>query len=123
LVSGKEQNRKVYRANRSHPLFGDLTTLLRKHAGIDQMVEQILERIGNVTQAYITGDMALGRDSRTVHLILVGEEINLENLDRLTRKAENLIHRKINCTIITPGQVDSHINGRSDVWKIWGNDQ
>jgi hypothetical protein len=117
-----EQNRKVYRANRNHPLFGDLTTLLRKHTGIDQLIEHILERIGNLTQAYITGDMALGRDTRTVHLILVGEEINLENLDRLTRKAENLIHRKINCTIITPGQLDAHINGRKDVWKIFGND-
>jgi hypothetical protein len=120
LVSGMEQNRKVYRANCSHPLFGDIASILRKHVGVDRLVEQVIARIGNVTQAYLTGDMAVGRDSDRIDLVLVGDDINLENLNRLAGKAEKLIHREICCTIMSHKEVKERIDGRGDVWKIWG---
>jgi acid stress-induced BolA-like protein IbaG/YrbA len=121
LLSGMEQNRKVFRANKSHPLFSDLTVILRKHVGLDHLVEQLLDRIGNVTHAYVTGDMALGRDSKHIELLLVGEEINTENLQRLTAKVEKLIHREIHTVIITSTEAKTQIEERKDIWKIWGN--
>ncbi len=120
LVSGMEQNRKVFRANRRHPLFNDITSILRKHTGVDSLVEKVISRIGNVTQAYLTGDMAVGRDSRRIELVLVGDDINLDNLERLSAKAEKLINRDIACTILTPAEAERQINGRRDVWQIWG---
>ncbi|MCX6266770.1 MAG: ArsR family transcriptional regulator [Bacteroidetes bacterium] len=120
LVSGMEQNRKVFRANRNHPLFSDITSILRKHMGVDSLVEQLITRLGNVTSAYLLGEFALGRDADHIDLVLVGEEINLEYLDRLTAKAEKLIRREIKCTILSPYEEKQQIKGRRDVWKVWG---
>ncbi len=120
LISGMEQNRKVFRANVRHPLFGDIASILRKHVGVDRLVEQVVDRIGNVTQAYLTGDMAVGRDSDVIDLVLVGEEINMENLKRLAAKAEKLIHREIRYTIMDHAEAMARLEGRGDVWKIWG---
>ena len=120
LISGMEQNRKVFRANRNHLLFSDITSILRKHMGVDSLVEQLISRLGNVTSAYLLGDLALGRDADHLDLVLVGEGINLDYLDRLTVKAEKLISRRIKCTVLNQNEEESQINGRRDVWKIWG---
>ena len=120
LVSGMEQNRKVYKANQDHPLFSDITNILRKHVGVDRLVEQVIGKLGNVTEAYITGEMAVGRDTNRINLILVGEEINVENLERLATKAGKLINHEIVCTVLSPENVVARIKGRNDVWKIWG---
>ena len=121
LISDMEQNRKVFRANRSHPLFGDITSILRKHMGVDSLVEQLISRLGNVTSAYLLGNFAMGRDADHLDLVLVGEDINLDYLSRLTAKAEKLIRRSINCTILTSEEEKHQINGQKDVWKIWGS--
>ena len=118
LISGMEQNRKVFRANRNHPLFSDITSILRKHMGVDSLVEQLISRLGNVTSAYLLGDLALGRDADHLDLVLVGEGINLDYLDRLTTKAEKLISRRIKCTVLNQNEEESQITGRRDVWKI-----
>ena len=120
LLSGKEQNRKVFRANHNHPLFGEITSILRKTMGVDSLVDNLISRLGNVTSAWLIGDFAVGRDTDHLDLALVGEEINLEYLARLTAKAEKLISRTINCTIITKEEEERQIKGRRDVWKIWG---
>ena len=121
LVSTMERNRKVFRANRDHPLFRDLASILRKHVGLDRLVEQVINRIGNVTQAWVTGDMAVGRDADRIELILVGDNINMENLQRLAAKAEKLINRTIVCTVLAPDEAADMMAWRSDAWKIWGN--
>jgi hypothetical protein len=120
LLAGMEQNRKVFRANRNHPLFDEITSILRKTMGVDSLVEQLITRLGNVQSAYLLGDFAVGRDTDNLDLVLVGEEINLEYLSRLTAKAEKIIHRGIKCTILTKEEEELQIKGRRDVWKIWG---
>ena len=120
LLSGREQNRKVFRANRNHPLFAEITSILRKTMGVDSLVEHLINRLGNVTSAYLIGDFAVGRDTSHLDLVLVGEAIDLEYLQRLTAKAEKLISRTINCTILKKEEEEGQIVGRRDVWKIWG---
>ena len=120
LISAMEQNRKVFRANRNHPLFGDITSILRKHMGVDSLVEQLISQLGNVTSANLIGDFALGRNADHLDLVLVGKDINRDYLDRLTTKAEKLINRGINCTVVTTHEEERRIKGRRDVWKIWG---
>ena len=119
LISGMEQNRKVFRANQDHPFFRDITAILRKYIGIDRLVDNVITRLGNVSAAYLVGDLAIGRDTDQIELVLVGEEINTEYLARLSAKAEKLIERKITCSIIPPGQAQQEIEERRDAWKIW----
>ena len=119
LLSEMDQNRKVFRANKEHPLFPDIISIPRKHVGVDQVLEKVIDRIGNVSQAYLTGEMAVGRDSNRIDLVIVGDDINLTNLERLAEKAEKLVYRKIVCTILTTVEAEEKLKGRMDLWRIF----
>jgi hypothetical protein len=106
LISGKEQNRKVFRANTRHPLYPDISNLIRKYVGFDQIIDKVVRKIGGLEKAYITGDLALGRETDKIELLLIGETIDRSYLDLLIGKAEGVIDRKIHCTILGPEERD-----------------
>jgi DNA-binding transcriptional ArsR family regulator len=94
LESADEGRTKVYRANTRHPLFPELRKIAAKTLGIDQVVEQVIRRLGSVELAFVTGDYARGIDSGLIDLVIVGE-IDKAYFDQLSEKIEGLIGRKI----------------------------
>jgi len=119
LVSSREGKRKVFRANRKHPLFGDIHSIIRKYIGLDSIIEQIVEKLGDVKKAYITGDMAMGLDSPNVELVLIGNDINQEFLLKYITKAEQLINRRIQCLILEENQEALYLAQRQEGFLIW----
>ena len=73
LESHDEGRTKLYKANTKHPLFSEIRAIVTKTLGIDQLVDQVIKRLGNVELAFITGDYANGIDSGLIDLVLVGE--------------------------------------------------
>ncbi len=102
LTSHTEANRKVYSANTSHPLFPEINSLLRKHLGLDQLIEKVIERLGKVEVVYLTGDFACGKESQCIEMLIVGKNMNTEYLDQLIAKSQNLIKRTILYTLLKP---------------------
>ena len=102
LTSHIESNRKVYAANTSHPLFPDINSLLRKHLGLDQLIEKVIERLGRVEEVYLTGDFACGKESSFIEMLIIGEDMNTAYLDELIAKSQNLIKRTIQYTLLNP---------------------
>jgi DNA-binding MarR family transcriptional regulator len=96
---------RLYRANERHPLFPELQQIVRKVTGIDQVVEQIVSRLGNVELAFITGDYARGVDSGLIDLVLVGE-IDRTYLDALVGKLEEIIRRKIRTLVLSVDELE-----------------
>lgn len=94
LLSESQGNKKLYRANSTHPLFSAINNILMQYVGIDRIVEMVIERMGNLEKVFLTGDYAAGKDSGVLDLILVGE-VNKTYLVKLTEKAEKLTGRKI----------------------------
>ena len=95
-LSRKEDNNKViYSANTSHPLFSTLQQIVRKHLGIEQIVE-IVSRIGEIDKIVLIGDYARGIDSGTIEVLIVGKNINREYLNNIEFKIEKIINRKVN---------------------------
>lgn len=96
----KEINNKIiYSANLDHPLFEVLQSIVRKHVGIEDIVERILENLGNVQKIIILGDYARGIDSGLIEVLIVGDNINKNYLDNIHSKIEQKIKRKINFMI------------------------
>lgn len=89
------QNKINYEANTRHPLFGTLQNLVFHYLGLPTIIEMILERMGIVEQIYIVGDYARGVDSGTIEVVIVGQQLNKEYLDKLEGKIEKLIERKV----------------------------
>lgn len=101
LLEVKEEGRtKLYQANKKHSLFQDLQNIVRKYIGIDQLIDQIIHKLGNVELALITGDYARGIDSGIIDLVIVGE-VDQTYLHGLVEKAEKLIDRKIRTLVLT----------------------
>lgn len=100
LESSPEGKIIKYRANRKHSLFQDLQNIVHKFVGIDQLVEHIIQKLGNVKIALITGDYAKGIDSGLIDLVIIGE-IDRNYLHQLVDKSEKLIQRKIRTLVLS----------------------
>ena len=100
----KESNNKViYSANTSHPLFDVLQSIVRKHLGIEDIVNKILGNIGEIEKIILLGDYAKGIDSGIIEVLIVGKKISRDYLDNIQPKIEKEINRKINFMISSTG--------------------
>jgi DNA-binding transcriptional ArsR family regulator len=99
LVSQEEGNTIQYKANAQHPLFPELSSLVRKYLGLDKVVENLVQRLGDVKLALVTGDYARGKDSGIINLLVVGN-IDMVLLDYLVNKTQEMIKREIDVTIV-----------------------
>ena len=101
LLKSKKSGRKVfYTANIKHPLFDELKSMVGKVMGIDQVIDGIVNRLGDLEKAYLIDDYAEGKDSGIIDLLLVGN-IDQYHLNDLSRKTERYIKRKIRCLVFS----------------------
>ncbi len=100
LVSNDSGKTKVYKANESHPFFGEIKGMVAKFLGLDDLLEKVVKRMGNVEKAIITGDYANGIDSGTIQMTLVGKDLDREYLEFLIDKTYEKINRKVNVSIL-----------------------
>lgn len=100
LVSQKNGRQVYYMANAAHPIFPELKSMVSKVMGIDQVVDGIVNRLGDLERAYLIDDYAEGKDTGIIDLLLVGD-INAYHLDDLSRKTERYIKRKIRTLVLS----------------------
>lgn len=99
LLQSEPNGQKIqYRVNRTNPFYADLVVLVSKYLGFDELVENLLERVGDLEEAYVVGDYATGVDSGTIELVLVGQ-LRDDVVDDLIPKVEQRIKRKVVYTI------------------------
>lgn len=117
LLTSKKAGRQVeYRANPHHPLFPELQSMVRKALGMDRILDSVIERLGRLQAAYLSGDYAEGRDTGIVDLVLVGD-INRRNLDDLVAKTEGHIKRRIR-TLVLDGNELENLRGSGRLWPL-----
>lgn len=112
LLSNSDGNKKIFQANIKHPLFKEIHNIILKTIGLDQIVENVIQRLGNVDKVYLVGDFSKGMDSPIVDLILIGN-FDKSYLAGLVEKVEKIIKRKIRYLIYDPQEAES-IN-----WKLY----
>ena len=100
LDSEKDGRQVYYQANTGHPLFPELKSMVGKVMGIDQVVDGIVSRLGDLERAYLIDDYAEGKDTGIIDLLLVGN-INQYHLSDLSRKTERYIKRKIRSLVLS----------------------
>ena len=100
LTSQKSGRQVFYKANQEHPLFPELKSMVSKVMGIDQVVDGIVTRLGDIERAYLLDDYAEGKDSGIIDLVLVGN-IDQYHLNDLSRKTERYIKRKIRTLVLS----------------------
>jgi len=120
LESENEGRTKLYQANTKHPLFPELRSIALKTLKLDSLVDDIIQRLGNVELAFVTGDYAKGIDSGLVDLMLVGD-IDEAYLKELVQKVEKMTRRKIRYLVLSKEEYD-HLRkrfGQDRVLVLW----
>ncbi len=101
LLKSEKSGRQVYyMANTEHSLFPELRSMVSKVMGINQVIDSIINRLGNLENAYLIGDYAEGKDTGIIDILLVGD-IDQYHLNDLTRKTERYIKRKIRSLVLS----------------------
>jgi hypothetical protein len=119
-IISKENGRTIeYRANVAHPLYNEIKGLVHKYLGIDQIIENIVNKLGDLHSAYLIGDYALGKDSGTIEILIVGD-INEMYLTNLVAKAKTLIHRDIKAKLLSLAQFDEQQEEFKHCLLLWG---
>lgn len=98
LSSSLEGNKKIFKANKNHPLFNEVHNIILKHIGFDKIIENVIERLGDVDKVYVSGAFAKGLNSPIIDLVFIGN-VNKNYLVELIEKAERLVKRKIRYVI------------------------
>ena len=92
---------KNYVVNQGHPMFKTLRGIIMQFVGLDQIVDQIIKKLGNLDQVYLTGDLAKGKNSPFVDLVIVGN-VDKVYMHQLIEKVEPLISKKIRVGLFKP---------------------
>ena len=124
FLSSENAGRTIeYHANVNHPLFDEISSLVKKYMGIDQIIDKLVKKLGDVKTAYLVGDYARGIDSGLIDIVLVGN-INKTELDRIATMRGQEISRKIRPLVVTKRELQQLWN-QSDMnhaMLIWGEE-
>ena len=125
LKTELDGNKKYFRANIKHPLFKDINSILLKHDGLDEIVERVIKKLGNLDRVFLVGEFAKGNDNEIIDLVFVSEEMNKEYLVKLVEKTEKLIKRKIRYIIFNKQEFESYSERlkNSEILLLWKSEQ
>jgi predicted DNA-binding protein YlxM (UPF0122 family) len=124
LISEKYGRQVFYQANTRHALYPELKSMVSKVMGIDQVIDSIIERLGNLEKAYLIDDYAEGKDTGIIDIILVGD-IDHYHLNDLSRKTERYIKRKIRSLVLTREEFNELLRKMEDrpLILIWESEK
>lgn len=93
LLSVTRGNKRFFRANPNHAYFEDLQQIVRKEAGIPEILETLQPFLNSMQAIYLSGDLSKGIPTDIVDLILVGKPDQKSMLKQFS-KLEKLKSRK-----------------------------
>jgi len=117
LRSSLEGRRKIYRVNALHPLTSDITSIVRKVAGVDTVIERVVKNLPGLKQVWICGDLARGVQGNIIDCILVGEKLDADYIAELSSKVYKLIGKKVSTQEMKEIR-DDMVSGCILVWEM-----
>jgi predicted nucleotidyltransferase len=100
-------NQRHYRANKNSPIFSELRSIVAKTSGIAEPLRAALAPlVRRINLAVVYGSVARGEAhaGSDVDLLMVASGVTLEQLFSRLARAERVVGRKINPTLLTPDE-------------------
>ena len=76
-------------------MFDVLQTIVRQHLGLEDIVETVIKRIGDVEQIALTGEYAKGIDSGNIEIVINGLDVDIDYLEKIKPKIKKKIGREV----------------------------
>jgi len=119
LLNRHEGNLVWYHANPANPFFAMLQRLVRKYMGVDDIIESVVHKLGDLEAAILIGDYAKGIDSGTIEMVLVANTVDEAFLELLRLRGEELSGRKISLYTCTPDTLDAKLKNLGSYDNGW----
>jgi predicted nucleotidyltransferase len=97
----RDGNRAYYSANRSHPLYHEIHSMVLKTTGlVDVLAEALIDH--RIETAFVFGSIAEGRETQgsDVDILIIGS-IGLMEVSRLLSGVSELLEREINPVVMS----------------------
>ena len=117
LVSFKLGNKKFYRANISHTFFPEIRNLLLKEIGFDSIKLLLYRDILDLSEIYVIGSYAQGINSNIIDLLLIGQQLDNNQISTVIREVELIVKKKIRFLILKNNEFNKFF-GHSKMFKI-----
>lgn len=95
LEKSTDKNKILYRANTKNSLFKPIQKLIHTYLGIDEIVDNILQKAGDIQEVSLIGDYATGVDSGKIEVLILGENLNQAYLLQLADKVGGKLKKEI----------------------------
>jgi len=121
LITVDEGNKKIYTANTAHPLYLEIHNLVKKHIGLDRIIDKITSRLPNLDKVFLVGKLANGIDSKVIDLWFIGNQLDKKYLLELVEKLEQKLNRKIRYIILSNTELANFLKGKSadELLLVW----
>ena len=98
----KDGNRLYYRANKEHPLYPDIRSLVLKTIGLVDILENALRQDSDISIAFVFGSIALHEETAgsDVDLMVIGK-LGLRKLTGMLSGVPDQIGREINPYVLS----------------------
>ncbi len=119
ILREDRENQVFYRANRTHPIFAELHSLLAKTTGVFHMLREASTPLAErIEYAFVYGSFAKGEEKAEsdVDLMVIGE-ITLDELLGQVSSVEQALSRPINPTIFARDELRTKINSGNHFLK------
>ena len=115
-------NKKMFKVNSKHSLYDGIRRIVQKSVGLDKIIDYVVRNLGNLEKAYLCGDLAKGKESDVVDLVLIGD-IDRPYLYEAVEKAQKLIGKKIKYLVYEREEALSRTFSSEDYLLIWENNE
>jgi len=102
-VEAEDSKIKKYIANTFHPLYSNLRSIILKYVGVDHLLEEVFNKLGELEEVFLTGEIAEGKETPFIDLVMVGT-FNKEFLFQLLERAEKLLNKKVRIAIYSKNE-------------------
>ena len=118
LNSKNVGNKKMFQVNKLHSLYDPINHIVQKYIGLDKVINYVVRNLGNLEIAYLCGDLAKGKASDVIDLILIGN-IDRQYLVEAVEKAQKITGKKIKYVIYESEEALSKTFSSVDYLLIW----
>lgn len=95
LIREQDQKKIQYKANTAHPLFRPVQRLIHSFLGIEQAIDKVMVRAGDVEQVLLRGDYARGIEADQMEISVIGKNLDTAYLLQVADKTSKLISKQV----------------------------
>jgi predicted nucleotidyltransferase len=109
-------NRKLYRASRESPIFGELRSIVRKTFGLSEPIaEALLPYRSKIRAAFVYGSVAKGADKAAsdIDLMIIGDGLSYSAIYSALQSAERALRRPVNPNLVTAAEWASKLASKN----------